>query len=129
MADSPNSTLLTKFQQDVSRRSFFFKSAKAATSIAALMVPTIAAAKPKYETDDYWPDDYLPARFREVRKIVQGFEDEGCDVLLCDAGIMITEPDGTGYVPLTLWSRFNALDRKLLADYLRTSGRIQPFPF
>jgi hypothetical protein len=119
MAVSPNSTIL-------SRRTLMASAPGAA--LAALSIPATSATSRKFETDGYIPADDMLPQHREVRVVVEEIERWGHQVVLCAAaaGIAINYGHGRPREPLDLWSRFNALDRPLLVEWLQLSGRTNP---
>ena len=124
MATFPTSTTLSKLHQALSRRSLMREMA-AAGMLAAVPVAAVAATERKYETEGPVPADDMLPRHREVREVVHEIEQFGHSVILFGGGICIGF-GGPHHEPIELWSRFNALDRKLLVEWLRLSGRVEP---
>lgn len=127
MADSLNTPTLSKLHQALSRRSLMREMA-AAGMLAAVSMPVASASERKYETDGPVLADDMQPRHREVREVVEEIERWGHQVVLCAAasGLAIHYGHGREREPLDLWARFNALDRPLLVEWLRLSGRVEP---
>ena len=121
MADSLNTPTLPKLHPGLSRRALMREMA--AAGMLAASIP--AAVKQKYETDGYVPADDMLPRHREVREVVEEIEHFGHSVVLFGGGICIGF-GGPHREPIELWARFEALDRPLLVEWLRLSGRVEP---